>query len=123
MANLSDIAWYLTITEQDLGDVLVLRLEGRIFGATAATLARALDGCDLANRHGLVLDFSGIDYINGDGLGVVEAAATRVKLLRVGLALCGLRPIVKTVFDLAGVFERLAIEPSCEAAVARLAQR
>ncbi len=114
------IVWYLRVAEEDLGPVLVLVVEGRISGATAGHLDRALARRDAARLRGIVLDLSGVDYINSAGLRLFEAAAARMRRGHCELVICGLRPIVRAAFELAGLIGQLAMEASREVAVARL---
>jgi anti-anti-sigma factor len=114
-----DVVWYLSITEEDLGSVLVLGGQGRVFSATVADLRHTL-ACDVSGRRGVILDLSGVDYVNGAGLHIMETAAARMRSLGCELVVCGLCPVVRTAFELAGSIEHLTIESSRESAVARL---
>jgi anti-anti-sigma factor len=113
------IVWHLRLQEEHLGTVVVLRLEGRVYNATSAGLGEALARICTADRPA-VLDLTAVDYVNGEGLRVIEAAAGRCRALKTELIVCGLSPIVRTAFDLAGAAAHLTIEPSREAALRRL---
>jgi len=112
-----DVVWYLCITEEDLGQMVVLTVEGRVFSQTVADFAARLASVASGVRRGLIVDFSAVDYINSEGLRTLEAAAKRVRSSRGELVVCGLSPALRTTFDLAGSIAHLAIEPSREAAV------
>jgi anti-anti-sigma factor len=114
------VVWYLRLTEEEHGAVRVLRVEGRISGSTAAALEEALGRLDPAGRRGVVVDLTGVDYVNSKGLRILQATAARLGSNRSELVVCGLRPVVRTAFELAGAIERLTIEPSCDAAIHRL---
>lgn len=119
MSGKDGTVWYLRIQEEDLGDVVVLRLEGRVYSSTSADLAQALDRiCDAGGRA-VVVDMSAVDYINGQGLSVIEAATTRFRLANRPLIAFGLCPAVGTTFDLSGALEHVIVEPSFEAALRR----
>jgi anti-sigma B factor antagonist len=115
-----DVVWYLRIDEQDLGSILVLTVLGRVFSATVSDFAARLAGVASPYPRALVVDFSGVDYINSQGLRVLEAAAERAEASTCQVVVCGLRPPVRTAFELAGSAARLAIESSREAALRRL---
>jgi anti-anti-sigma factor len=110
------IVWFLHIDKRDLGPVLALAFEGRVFTSTVKEFGRVLRSEDLTGRRGLILDFSRVDYINGEGLRLLEEAALRARAVQVDLVVCGLTPIVRTTFDLAGASANLTIEPSRELA-------
>jgi anti-anti-sigma factor len=113
------IVWHLRLQEEHLGTVVVLRLDGRVYSATSAELAAALARICTPDRRAVILDLAAVDYINGDGLRVIEAAAGRHP--GTDVIVCGLSPIVRTAFALAGSTAHVTIEPSREAALRRLA--
>jgi len=113
--------WYLRIQEEVLGAAAILRLEGRVSSATSGDLARALDRfCD-GNRRALVVDLTTCDYINGQGLSVIEGAAARLRSGDRELIIFGLCPVVQTAFDLSGAIGRVTVESSRESALQRAA--
>jgi stage II sporulation protein AA (anti-sigma F factor antagonist) len=114
------IVWYLRASEQDLGSVVVLTLEGRVSSATTADLAGWLDAQAAGGRRGVVVDMSGVDYINGTGLRLLASAAAELATANSEMVVCGLRPVIRTVFDLAAPIPHLTIEPSADLALRRL---
>jgi anti-anti-sigma factor len=114
------IVWHLRIQEEHLGTVVVLRLEGRVYSATTGDLAAALARFCTPDHRALVLDLSAVDYINGEGLRVIEGAAARHRAMHAEMIVCGLSPIVRTAFDLAGSIAQLSVEPSRAAALRRV---
>jgi len=112
--------WYLRIHEDVLSEALLLRLEGRVFNATTRDLARALDQFCTGSRRALLLDLSAVDYINGQGLSLVQSTAERVRAQHRELVVFGLCPVVETAFDLSGALARVTVERSRDAALARL---
>ena len=114
------IVWYLRMSEQDLGSVVVLTLEGRVSSVTTANLAGWLGAQADRGRRGVVVDMSGIDYINGTALRLLATAAADLATTNSEMVVCGLRPVIRTVFDLAAPIPHLTIEPSADAALRRL---
>ena len=111
--------WYLQIQEEVVGTAVILRLEGRVSSATSGDLARALDQpCD-GTRGAVVVDLSAVDYINGQGLSVIEAAAARLRAADRELIVFGLCPVVATAFDLSGAAGRMTVESSRKSALTR----
>ena len=120
MASGNDgIVWYFRIQEEDVGSVVVLRLEGRVSSATSGDLARAIERISADGRRALVVDLSAVDYINGQGLSILEAAATRLRSANRDLIVFGLSPVVRTAFDLCGALGRVTVESSREDALRR----
>ena len=119
MGGDTGIVWFLRSSEEDRGNVRLVSLEGRVSHATASGLTRALAGSQEEGRRAVVVDLSGVDYINGAGLQVFETAAARLSALDSELVICGLRPAVQAVFDLAGSIPNLTTEPSRVAALRR----
>ena len=117
------IVWYLRGFARDLGSVVVLTLEGRVSSATLPTLSGLLDAQRRPDLRGMVIDLSGVDYINGAGLGILAAAAAELQAADTELVICGLQSIVQTSLDIAGPIPHLTIEPSADAAVSRLIDR
>ena len=117
------IVWYLRVSEEDLGPILVLVVKGRVSEATAGDLCRALARDDIDHRNGIVIDFSGVDYINSAGLRLLEVSAARFQGSGCELVVCGLQPVIRATFELVGSVAHLATEPTREAAIARLGGR
>ena len=117
MSGNDGTVWYLRIQEDDLGAAVLLRLEGRVYNATSSDLARAVDRCCAGDRRAVLLDFSAVDYINGQGLSLVEAAAVRLRAESRQLVVFGLCPAVETAFDLSGALASVTVEPSRDAAL------
>ncbi len=120
MTGQDGTVWYLCITEEDLGDVVVLAVAGRVSNQTAGEFGRALARPDIGRRRGVIVDLSEVDYLNSGALKQLEAAAARMQESGCDLILCGLRPVVMAGFELAGSIPYVTFESSREAAVARL---
>jgi len=114
-----DVVWYLRLEEEDLGSVLVLTVHGRVFSQTVADFSAHLEGCDTRHFRAVIVDLSKVDYINSQGLRVLEGAATRARASQRELVVCGLQPPVRTAFDLAGP-AGLTVEASRDAALRRV---
>ena len=119
MGGDTGVVWFLRISEEDHRGLRVISVEGRVSRATAADLATVLTGPRSNGVRGVIVDLSGVDYINGAGLHVFETAAAQLGGLEAELVICGLRPAIRAVFDLAGTIPHLATEPSKEAALRR----
>ena len=129
MTDEDGTVWHLQVTEENIGEVLVLVVAGRISNATAGDLGRALARPDNSRLRGIkivteknriIVDLSAVDYVNSAGLQQLETAVAQMQGSRCELVVCGLRPVVNAVFQLAGSIPHLTIESSREAAIARL---
>lgn len=114
------IVWFLRAAQRDLGSVVVLAIEGRVSTATAPDLAGWLAAIKGRPLRGVVIDLSGVDYINGAGLRLLTATATDLAAANVELVVCGLRPGLQTIFDMAAPIAHLTIEVSADVASRRL---
>jgi len=115
--------WYLRIQEDDLGEAVLLRLEGRVYNATSGDLAQALDRSYAGGRRGILLDLTAVDYINGRGLTLVTMMAERLRTENRELVVFGLCPVVETAFDLSGTLAHVTVERSRDAALRRVGLR
>jgi anti-anti-sigma factor len=112
--------WYLRIQEDDLGEAVLVRLEGRVYNATSGDLERVLERSCTGSRRGIVLDLSAVDYINGQGLTLVKETAERLRTEQRPLVVFGLVPVVETAFDLSGALAHVTVERSRDAALKRV---
>ena len=108
----------INVTEEMIGDVLVVGPEGRLDGNTSkdfeSTLENAIDsGCGR-----ILVDFSSLDYISSLGLRVILATAKRLKKEQGKVALCQLNDNIRQAFEISGFNAILDIEDSREDALA-----
>ena len=117
MSGESGVVWFLRTSRQELGPVRLVTVEGRVSHATAPDLAQVLAHSQANGLQAVVVDLSGVDYINGAGLLVFEETAALLGQANVDLLVCGLQPPVQAAFDLAGVIPNLAVAASRDAAL------
>lgn len=112
--------WQLHIEREKREDVLIVRLSGRLSGASAHLLREALA---IPEGIGVVVDLTALDYISGAGLDVLDQAAHLAKSRGCGFVLCGVEGSVRIAFELSGLSGTLAVEPTCESALITAAVR
>jgi anti-anti-sigma factor len=117
------IVWYLRTSQEEVEGACLLVVQGRVSNATAGELSRALMTRLGEGSRSVIVDMTGVDYINGAGLRAFETAAAGLDGSSRELVVFGLQPPVQAAFELAGSTRHLAIEPSREAAYQRLRQR
>ena len=113
------VVWYLRISEEIVGSLRMVVVEGRVAKATADALDQALAGSQPTDITAVIVDLTGVDYVNGAGLRVFETAAARLAGANAELVVCGLQPAVQTAFDLAGPIQNLTTTPTPDAALRR----
>jgi anti-anti-sigma factor len=104
------------------GDVLVVRLAGRLGTAASGAAAEAIAGAIDEGHRRIVCDLSGVDYASSAGLLALDAVNGRMQAAGGRLVLCGLPEAVCLALEFAGLFEAFSIERSREAAVSQARQ-
>jgi anti-anti-sigma factor len=110
----------MEIGEERRSGVLVIVPRGRLDSSASAQLEKALLAPVAAGEKRLVIDMAGVEYISSAGLRAFLLLARKTKETSGQLVLAGMSPGVKQVFDLAGFTALFSVEPSAEAALARL---
>ncbi len=106
----------MDITELQEGGAVVLVLSGRLDSTTHKALDDKLAGV-ITGPGATVLDLSAVDYVSSAGLRVLLKAAKQAKSVSNRLALAGVRPAVKEVFDISGFTSLFVIHPDRASAV------
>jgi anti-anti-sigma factor len=96
----------LEIREIREAEVLVLELVGRLDTKTSGALEKSVAAHLAAGQRRFILDLTGMEYVSSAGLRIFLMLGKKVSGGTGSLALCGLSPQVKEVFDIAG-FTRL----------------
>lgn len=110
----------MELIESRSGTVIVADVRGRVDSGTAKAFEEKLLGLLAADATTLVVDCTALDYISSAGLRVLLMAAKRARANKGRMALCGLKPHVREVFDVSGFSGIFAIHPARDAAVAAL---
>jgi anti-sigma B factor antagonist len=102
---------------RNVGRVTVCQVVGNLEFATAADFRSAL--ADLGARH-LVLDLSGMAFIDSTGVGALLGALRRAREHGGDVVLCSPRPSVSRVLGLVGIGRLVPIAASVDEAVTAL---
>ncbi len=108
----------MEITQTQQAHALVFALSGRLDAKTSEGFEQQLLAAIAAGNQNVLLDFSKLDYISSAGLRVLLLAARKLQESSGKIALCGLKPTLKTVFDIAGFSNIFSIFASQEEAIA-----
>lgn len=94
----------MQLSEERIGDALLLKASGRIDRASVDTFKTALtphlEQCK-PGGHVIVLDLSAVDYVSSLGFQVLLIAQRRAKAQYGSIAIAALQPGVKAIFEVA----------------------
>ncbi len=108
----------MQISELEAGQVKVVALDGRFDAQSAGQVEEALKGAMAAGANKLLVDMGQVEYVSSAGLRVLLATSKRLAGQGGKLALCGLKPYVWEVFEVAGFTTIFQIHPDREAGLA-----
>jgi anti-anti-sigma factor len=113
----------MELISKRFADTVVVCPQGRIDHASAegfkAALAPSLSACG-AGRDRLVIDMAGVEYISSVGLRVLMLASKQTKAQGAPLAVCGLQPVVREIFEISRFNLVMQVFPSLREALAAL---
>ncbi|CDI03502.1 putative anti-sigma factor antagonist BtrV [Candidatus Competibacter denitrificans Run_A_D11] len=110
----------MDILEESRDGIVVVAPRGRIDCNTSAHLERKLLALLEPASRGLVIDFTGVDYISSAGLRVMLVLAKRLRGGRGALVLCQLNDLIQDVFKMSGFNKVMAIVATRAEALAKL---
>jgi anti-anti-sigma factor len=112
----------MELVSKRFADTIVLSPQGRIDHATADQFKAALAPhlAPAATRNPLVIDLTGVEYISSVGLRVLMLASKQAKAQGCALAVCGLQPVVREIFEISRFNLVLQVFPSLREALAAL---
>jgi len=108
----------MDITQERDGDVVVVRLSGRLDSSAAPGAEERLSAAVSGEAPRVVIDMSALTYVSSAGLRVLLVAAKKVQQRKGKLALGGLAENVRAVFAATGFDSIMAIEHDAAAAIA-----
>lgn len=108
-----------TVIESDLsGSTAILRISGDITSASEADLTAAYGRAVDAGAKTVILDFSGLEYMNSGGIGLLVTILVRAQRSGVHLMATGLSEHYRQIFLLTRLDEAIAIHDDEAAAMA-----
>ncbi len=107
----------MDITRSQQDDVTVVALAGRFDAQSAGEVDQSLEKVLAEGCQKLLVDMSGVDYISSAGLRVLLSTAKKQNAAGGKLVLCGLKPYVQEVFEVAGFTTIFQIEPDSASAL------
>jgi anti-anti-sigma factor len=92
----------VSIKEEAKGDVLVLRMIGRLDAVSSPTAERKVFDYINNGQHKLLIDFSGIDYLSSAGMRMLLSVAKKLKTLSGKLVLFSVTFNVMDILKMSG---------------------
>ena len=96
---------------------IVIRVRGDVTAASEGPLMAAYGQAGDKTRS-IVLDFSGLDYMNSGGIGLLVTLLVRANRQKQKLLACGLNDHYKQIFELTRLDEAIGIHDTEAAALA-----
>jgi len=106
-------------TEKE-GELIVLALSGQLDSKTAPELEREVGKALGKTGRALLFDLTGLEFVASAGLRIVIMVGKRLASDGGAIALCGLNPSVREVFEISGFAKLFPILPDRRAALAKL---
>ena len=107
----------MTLSEEKVDGVIILGIGGKInTEASEDLLQRITDLIEHGTRH-MVLDLSGVDYINSSGLRVLLTTAKRMTDLSGKIILADVTELIYQVLQVSGCTSHVGVYPSKEEAL------
>lgn len=111
----------MNVTTEVTKRAVIHRLSGRLDTASSPAAEQAILQALRPDQSRIVLDMRNVDYVSSAGLRVVLLAAKQAKSAQGALALFGMQPGVREVFDISGFSRILSILPGEAEAIAQVA--
>ena len=105
---------------EEKGEVIVVRLEGRLDAASSPQLEKKLHSIIESGYFKLILNFSSVDYLSSAGMRLMLAISKKLKSLEGKLVACQMSDDVMEVIKMAGFQQVIEIYPSEEECFAHL---
>jgi anti-sigma B factor antagonist len=100
------------------GDVAVIELTGDVTAACESVLMDAYREAGGGEARGIVLDFTGLDYMNSSGIGLLVTLLVRAKRANQQVSAFGLSDHYRQIFDLTRLDEVISVHDDEAGAVA-----
>jgi anti-sigma B factor antagonist len=108
----------LALDVHHVKDVAVLRVTGRIVLGDDLALMEQKIATALKESAELIVNLSGVDFVDSSGLGALVRNVTAARAKRKKMALCGLTPNVRKLFDMTRVTDLFSTFATEEEALA-----
>ena len=104
----------MTIETTSMGKAIVIKPGGRLDAESTPQFNAACNNCIRSGTLHIVLDLAALDYISSAGLGSMVRLAKKLEELGGAALLCGLRGLVKEVFQVTNLLSLFKVFDSPE---------
>ncbi len=108
----------MRLAGRHLPGVSVITIAGEVDATTSADLETYLDQVRRRLDEHLIVDVSGLTFLDSSGLAVLLAAATLARVHGAGVHLAGLRPRVARLLEITGAERAVTVYDNVEQALA-----
>lgn len=109
----------INISEEQKGDVLILRLKGRLDAVGAPIAEKKLFDYVHQGKQKVVFNFSGVNYLSSAGMRMLLSTTKKMKSLAGKLVICGITETVMDALKMSGFDQVLDITKTEEDALRR----
>lgn len=106
----------MSIQQQIIDDIIVLKPTGRLDSSNSAEFERVLLEALDTGPNKIIFDLSDLDYISSAGLRVILLAGKKMRETKGYIALAGLRANVNDIFAMSGFHNIFKIFPHIQEA-------
>ena len=99
------------------GGVTLVVPQGDLDMGTADHVKRMLTELIAKGQSKLVMDLTGVSYVDSSGLGALVAAMKQARAVGGNLKLCGLQDDVRSIFEMARLIKVMAVHSDRQEAV------
>jgi anti-sigma B factor antagonist len=111
------------LTEEELDErTVVIKVAGEIHATTAPEFSTRLNNAIEGGKTGVVLDLTGVEFIDSTGLSVLLNGLRRVTRVRGVMVIACANPTVLRLFEITKLDSTFEILPACDDAIARIRQ-
>ncbi len=107
----------MKISTDKNGSIDVVKLSGRLDAIVSRDLKSDLVNTVVGSETGIVLDMSGVDFIDSSGLGLLVSRVKQAGQNKKDISLCGLSPQAQLLFELTRMSRIFPIYSDADAAV------
>lgn len=92
----------IEIKEEKKGDVLVIRIKGRLDAITSPSTEKTLFERVNGGHHKILLDFGGVSYLSSAGMRMLLSTTKKLKSLSGKLMVCNINMDVMDILKISG---------------------
>ena len=107
----------MKVKEEKNNDVVICSLEGEINIGSSLELRKVFEAIIQRNEKKVLVDFSGVSYIDSSGLATLIEMFHRLKKIGGALRLCNMDQKIKNIFEVTKLHKLFAIFENRETAL------